>query len=100
MCRLRPIAALPAMAVVLACLALTGGADEPEAEERAQSAIFQVGDTLPASRVHIVTSTGVYGLGPVPPGYVYAIADGRLIRMEAGSGKVLSILREQVRPLD
>lgn len=77
---------------------------KPESEESAAAVPkrveITVGDVLPASDVHIITHPGRYGLGPEVPGSQYAVAHGRLIRIEPGSMKVLSILRVQDGVLD
>lgn len=59
-----------------------------------------VGDTLPADQVHVITSPGRYGLGPEPGGSKYAVAKGKLIRIDPESYKVQSILRAQGEILD
>ncbi|RMC37883.1 hypothetical protein [Paracoccus alkanivorans] len=65
-----------------------------------ESAGFGVGDTLPPDQVHIITNPGLYGLGPEPAGSKYAVAGGKLIRINPKTGKVLSILRSQSEILD
>lgn len=53
----------------------------------------RVGDVVDLRRVHIVTQPGAYGLSVPPSGDRYAIVDGRLVRVDSGTGKILSILR-------
>lgn len=65
-----------------------------------EAAGFDVGDTLPADQIHIVTKPGLYGLGPEPPESKYAVAHGKLIRIDPKTGQVLSILRNQAKILD
>lgn len=90
-----------AILAVGVALALT---DKPVSEETVASVPerveIAVGDVLPASDVHIITSPGRYGLGPEIPGSQYAVSHGRLIRIEPSSRKVLSILRVQNGVLD
>lgn len=97
----RPVAASAAAAVLAYCFTVSSFAQGATNDGAASSPpIFQVGDILPEADVHIVTSPGVYGLGPEPPGSRYAVAHGMLIRVDAETTKVLSVLREQARPLD
>lgn len=65
-----------------------------------EAAGFDVGDTLPSDQIHIVTKPGLYGLGPEPPDSKYAVAHGKLIRIDPKTGQVLSILRSQAEILD
>ncbi|MDO5632841.1 MAG: hypothetical protein Q4G22_13540 [Paracoccus sp. (in: a-proteobacteria)] len=60
---------------------------------QAQPNGIQVGDVLNLGSIHIVAHPGRYGLGLPPSGDDYAIVNGRLIRIDSESGKVLSILR-------
>lgn len=59
-----------------------------------------VGDVLKPGQYHLILNPGRYGLGPEPQGSRYAIAAGLLVRIDARSGKILSILREQREILD
>lgn len=59
-----------------------------------------VGDVLKPGQYHLILNPGRYGLGPEPPDSRYAIAAGLLLRIDARSGKILSILREQREILD
>ncbi|MDO5613565.1 MAG: hypothetical protein Q4G14_10040 [Paracoccus sp. (in: a-proteobacteria)] len=67
---------------------------------QAQQNGLQVGDVLNLGSIHIVTHPGLYGLGTPPAGDHYAIVNGRLIRVDGETGKVLSILRIVDRILD
>lgn len=96
----RPVAASAAAAVLAYCFTVSSFAQGAANGATSSPTIFQVGDVLPEADVHIVTSPGVYGLGPEPPGSRYAVAHGMLIRVDAETTKVLSVLREQARPLD
>lgn len=52
-----------------------------------------VGQYVDLNRVHVISHPGRYGLSTPPRGNRYAIVDGRLVRVDAGSGQILSILR-------
>ena len=75
-------------------------AENSDAQDTATTRDFQVGDDLNPADVHLVTSPGRYGLGADVPGSRYAVAHGKLIRIDPSSFKVLSILRDQSRLLD
>lgn len=59
-----------------------------------------VGDVLSKGDVHIITEPGSYGLGRNVGDSEYAVANGRLIRIDPKTLKVLSILRVQDAILD
>lgn len=61
---------------------------------------FGVGDTLKPNQVHIITNPGLYGLGSAPGNSKYAVAKGKLIRINPSNLKVKSILRSQAKILD
>lgn len=65
----------------------------------AQGAV-KVGDVLPAAQVHIITQPGRYGLGPAVPGSNYAVIGNLLVRVDAKTGAVQSIIREVEGILD
>ena len=52
-----------------------------------------VGSVVRWNDVHIVTRPGLYGLGDPPSGQRYAVVDGRLVRVDRDTGRILSILR-------
>ena len=52
-----------------------------------------VGDVVDLGHVHIITDPGRYGLSLPPDGARYAVVDGRLVRVESQTGKILSIIR-------
>ena len=54
---------------------------------------LSVGDVLDWDDIHIVNQPGLYGLGNPPDGNRYAIVDGRLVRVESETGRLLSIIR-------
>lgn len=60
----------------------------------------QVGETYKASKVHIVTEPGRYGLGNPPEDSKYAVIDNYLVRVDAKSTKVLSVIRLVDKILD
>ena len=51
-----------------------------------------VGETLPGQNAQLIVDPGRYGLGPALSGTRYAIANGWLVRVEAQSLTVQSIL--------
>lgn len=55
--------------------------------------MLQVGQYLDYDRAHLITRPGLYGLNDAPYGNRYAIIDGRLVRVDDSTGKILSILR-------
>lgn len=61
---------------------------------------FAVGDIAPAEKLHRITNSGAYGLSDPPAGDAYAILQGQLIRINARSGKILSVLRPVARIAD
>lgn len=52
-----------------------------------------VGNVVDWDHVHIVTRPGLYGLSEPPNGQRYAIVDGRLVRVDSQTSKILSIIR-------
>lgn len=70
----------------------TGAGCLPPGQTKAGAGVV-VGQVLNLKRAHIVSHPGRYGLGNAPSGNRYAIVGGHLVRVDAGSGKVLSILR-------
>lgn len=96
------------MVAIATATALTIGAHDAalsqqnrsEAAAKDQKKSFQVGDVLPAGAVHIITNPGRYGLGPEPDNSRYALAHGKLIRIDPKTYQVKSILRTQEKQLD
>ena len=52
-----------------------------------------VGTAVDWDDVHVITRPGLYGLSEPPKGQRYAIVDGRLVRVDRESSKILSIIR-------
>lgn len=52
-----------------------------------------VGRVVDWRNVHVVRKPGLYGLAEAPNGQRYAIVDGRLVRIDANTAKVLSVIR-------
>lgn len=52
-----------------------------------------VGSAIDWDRVHVVRKPGLYGLANAPQGQRYAIVDGRLVRVDSRTAKVLSVIR-------
>jgi hypothetical protein len=67
---------------------------------QAENARPRVGDVMPRKQIKVIQSPGRYGLGSEPKGSKYAIVGGTLVRIDAQTGKILSILRTQAEPLD
>lgn len=61
---------------------------------------FSVGETLRPDEIHIIRNPGRYGLATAPRGSLYAVAAGKLIRIDAQSLQVRSILRQQMHFMD
>lgn len=55
--------------------------------------VIHVGDIFDWDRGHRVRYPGRYGLDPAPYGSRYAIIDGRLVRVDDSTNKVLNIIR-------
>lgn len=80
------------VAVSVFAFGLQGWGDDPAASVPERQEV-QVGDRLERGQFHIITHPGRYGLGPNVPGSIYAVANGRLIRMDERTMQVQSILR-------
>ena len=52
-----------------------------------------VGSVIDLGGVHLVSRPGLYGLGEPPKGQRYAIMNGRLVRVDRDTGRILSIIR-------
>ncbi len=55
--------------------------------------VIHVGDIFDWDRGHRVRYPGRYGLDPAPDGSRYAIIDGRLVRVDDDTSKILNIIR-------
>lgn len=51
------------------------------------------GSVIDWNDVHVVTRPGLYGLSEPPAGQRFAIVDGRLVRVDSQTSKILSIIR-------
>lgn len=51
------------------------------------------GSVIDWDDVHVVTRPGLYGLSEPPTGQRFAIVDGRLVRVDSQTSKILSIIR-------
>ena len=60
---------------------------------KAKKSAVRVGDVINLRNVHIISRPGAYGLSNPPSGDRYAVVDGRLVRVDSRTGKILSILR-------
>ncbi|MBK4215268.1 hypothetical protein JJJ17_04940 [Paracoccus caeni] len=61
---------------------------------------FSAGDVPPRDSIHLIDRPGKYGLGPELPGSHYAIVSNTLVRVDASSFKILSVLRSHAEVLD
>ncbi|MFV0291971.1 MAG: hypothetical protein ACK5II_01585 [Paracoccus sp. (in: a-proteobacteria)] len=61
---------------------------------------ISIGETVAASDLHIVSHPGRYGLGPELPGSRYAVIRNYLVRIDAKSHKVQSVIRKVPEILD
>lgn len=52
-----------------------------------------VGAVIDLGSVHLVSRPGLYGLGEPPKGQRYAVVNGRLMRVDRETGRILSIIR-------
>ena len=87
-----------ALATVIAIGALLGmggaSSDGRGQTAVAQEARLREGDLVPAAKAQLISQPGLYGLGPELPGSRYAVVEGRLVRLDAKTYKILSILRQ------
>ncbi|MDO5643170.1 MAG: hypothetical protein Q4G26_12405, partial [Paracoccus sp. (in: a-proteobacteria)] len=60
---------------------------------QAEAETVEIGQIVPPEQLHIVREPGRYGLGPDLPGSHYAVAGDQLIRIDATTRKVQSIIR-------
>lgn len=65
-----------------------------------QAKRLRVGSVLDWNRAHLVRRPGLYGLAGAPDGQRYAIVDGQLLRVDAGTAKVLAVIRAVEAILD
>ncbi|MFV0300956.1 MAG: hypothetical protein ACK5IP_08795 [Paracoccus sp. (in: a-proteobacteria)] len=97
----RSFALILAMSVGISAVGVAGFSQSQNAPAAAGAAQeIAVGDILPRDQVHIIKELGLYGLGRNVGGSEYAVAMGRLIRIDPKTMKVLSILRPQDAILD
>lgn len=61
---------------------------------------FRVGDIAPPGQLHRITAPGLYGLSDPPTGDAYGVLDGELVRLDAATGQILSVLFPVPRILD
>lgn len=67
----------------------------PPGQARATRDHYQlrVGDVIDLQHVHIVTRPGLYGLDAPRSSDRYAVVNGRLVRVDESTGKILTIIR-------
>ncbi|MFV0383322.1 hypothetical protein [Paracoccus sp. (in: a-proteobacteria)] len=99
MITIRPIIGLAVAALVaIGVLSAAESRNErlPEADECSGRCSFSVGEVLPAEAVDLIEDPGRFGLGAEPRDNRYAVAMGKLIRIDPRTYQVKSILRQQV----
>lgn len=97
----RNFALIMAMAAAMAIPGAAGFSQSRKAVTQTEApADLSVGDRLRRGEVHIISEPGLYGLGRNVGSSEYAVAKGRLIRIDPKTLKVLSILRAQDQILD
>ncbi|HRO13718.1 MAG TPA: hypothetical protein PLL33_01490 [Paracoccus sp. (in: a-proteobacteria)] len=67
---------------------------------QAREAGWEVGDRIDWDRAHVVRRPGLYGLAEAPSGQRYAIIDGRLVRVDNDTARILAIIRGVTALLD
>lgn len=65
-----------------------------------QARRLRAGSILDWNHAHLVRQPGLYGLTGAPHGQRYAIVDGQLVRVDAGTAKVLAVIRAVEAILD
>lgn len=65
-----------------------------------QAKRLRAGNVLDWNRAHLVRRPGLYGLAAAPDGQRYAIVDGQLVQVDAGTAKVLAVIRAVEAILD
>lgn len=66
----------------------------PGQTAQADEAKLREGDMVPTGKAKLIERPGLYGLGPEQPGSRYAVVEGKLVRLDAKTLKILSILRQ------
>lgn len=102
---IKPVALIAALLVLAVfgteLLTRTGLPSVPlVSEAEADMKYVKAGDMPDAKDVHLITMPGRYGLGSDQTASRYAIIDSTLVRVDANSLKVLSVLRRPVAILD
>lgn len=87
---------------VVSILAIAGGTRSQvgAAGDSVPSRAVQIGEVVSPERLHIISRPGRYGLGPEIPGSDYAIVGNLLIRVNAETRQVQSIIRRVEGILD
>lgn len=92
---------LPTVAFLLTLpVAIVAGAFLNEPVHAEGGAPVEIGEAVPAENLHIVTEPRRYGLGPELPGSHYAIIGNTLVRIDAETSVVQSIIRKVEGILD
>lgn len=83
------------MALAQDCTQNCGDQPTPSGDEK-----VSVGKALAPSSIHVITRPGLYGMGQPPRGSRYGIVNGKLIRFDPSTSRVLSVIRQVDRILD
>ncbi|WBU59459.1 hypothetical protein [Paracoccus albus] len=79
---------------LLVAAILVSVAAATETVEAGNGTPVEIGEVIPAENLQIVKEPGRYGLGPGLPGSHYAVVGDLLIRINAETGAVQSIIRK------
>ncbi|MFT4012936.1 MAG: hypothetical protein QM682_05925 [Paracoccus sp. (in: a-proteobacteria)] len=94
------VAALAFGGMALADQDRAPGAEQRVRLDLGESGQIRVGQTLDPRALHRISRPGLYGLSQSPRGSAYGISQGRLIRYDPASLKVISIIRQVDQILD
>lgn len=60
----------------------------------------EIGEPVAPESLHVIDRPGLYGVSEPKPGMEYAVVGNSLVRIDAATSTVRSIIRGGVRPLD
>lgn len=86
-------------ACVVVMITATGFAQD-SVTAQPSPAVLSIGQILTAEEFHMVSRPGRYGLGPALPGSIYAVVQGRLVRIDQQTYQIKSIIRSVDEILD
>lgn len=87
---------------VAACAvaATTMSGSEPAAEAEPTVIRPQIGEAVSPDVIHLIERPGLYGVSDPAPGTQYAVIGSSLVRLDAATYVVRSIIRGGVQPVD